>query len=73
VTKNLQARPRIVFSSGTRQFVPPRVATSTNQRQLARLERRLHIEQTVDELLARAQLVHPGRETARPVPDPAAA
>ncbi|MCF6525462.1 tRNA uracil 4-sulfurtransferase ThiI, partial [Streptomyces sp. JJ36] len=45
-----------------RNFVPPRVATSAGRGQLARLEERFDMEETVGALLDRARLVFPGTD-----------
>lgn len=45
-----------------RLLTPPRVATGTTPGQFVRLENRLDVEHTVEELLGRAQVMRPGRD-----------
>ncbi|MGK5501226.1 tRNA uracil 4-sulfurtransferase ThiI, partial [Streptomyces sp. URMC 125] len=43
-------------------LLPPRVATGSTPGRLARVERRIDVDQTVEELLERAQVMYPGRK-----------
>ncbi|GAA2434700.1 tRNA uracil 4-sulfurtransferase ThiI [Streptomyces macrosporus] len=45
-----------------RLLAPPRVATGTTPGQFARLENRLDVERTVEDLLGRVQVMRPGRD-----------
>lgn len=50
-------------------LMPPSVATRTDHTRLARIEGRLDMDEVVDELLAQAQVLKPGRTEGSAAPD----